>query len=243
VRGAARPSGYDAAVSTTSAATALAGRRTTVALKLVMAVSGLLFLAFVLAHMYGNLKMFAGQEGFDGYAEHLREMGEPILPYGGFLWIMRVGLVVALVAHVWAAVVLWRRAGRARGTKYVKKKAVTATLSSRTMRWGGVALLAFIVFHLLQFTTHTVEVGGSFDSPYDRMVAAFSQWWLLLVYVVAMVALGMHLRHGIWSAVQTLGWSTRSREGLVKKSAVAVAVVVVVGFLAPPLAVFLGIIG
>ncbi|MEE6273707.1 succinate dehydrogenase cytochrome b subunit [Georgenia wangjunii] len=228
--------------TTTSARKRVTARRTTVALKMAMAVTGVLFVLFLLAHMYGNFKVLSGQEAFDGYAEHLRELGEPLLPYAGFLWIMRLVLVASLVVHVTATVILWRRASRARGTRYTVKKAVGSTLSSRTMRWGGLALLAFIVFHILQFTTLTIEVGGSFDSPYDRMIAGFSQWYILLIYVVAMVALGMHLRHGIWSAVQTLGWSSGKRQRDIKRAALAVAVIVVVGFLAPAFAIFFGII-
>ncbi|EYR65260.1 succinate dehydrogenase [Actinotalea ferrariae CF5-4] len=207
-----------------------------------MAITGGLFVLYVLAHMYGNLKVFSGQEAFDGYAHHLRELGEPLLPYSGFLWVMRIGLVVALVVHVWAAVSLWRRANHARSTRYVKFRPVQATWSSRTMRWGGVALLLFVIFHLLQFTTMTIQVGGSFDSPYDRVVAAFSTWYILAIYVLSMLALGMHLRHGIWSAVQTLGWSTRRREPAIKRTALVIALIIVVGFLVPPIAIFLGVL-
>lgn len=219
-----------------------AARRTSVGLKVLMAVTGALFLLYVVAHMYGNLKVFAGQSAFDDYAHHLRVLGEPLLPYSGFLWLIRVILLVSLVLHVWAAVALWSRAHQARGTRYVKFKPVQATWSSRTMRWGGIALLLFIVFHLLQFTTVTIEVGGSFESPYDRVVAAFSTWYVLMIYVASMVALGMHLRHGIWSAVQTLGWATREREPAIKLSALVIALVVVVGFLFPPFAIFLGLL-
>src|SRR5699024_4980780 len=208
-------------VSTTTSAARqqLKGRRTTVALKIVMAVTGLIFLLFVLAHMYGNLKALSGQEAYDEYAHHLRVLGEPMLPYAGFLWIMRVGLLVSLVLHVWAAVSLTRRNRGARSQRYVMKKSVTSTLSSRTMMWGGIALFAFIVFHILQFTTLTIEVGGSFDSPHARLVAAFETWWLLAIYVLAMIALGMHLRHGVWSTVQTLGWSNRTRQPAIKATA------------------------
>lgn len=216
--------------------------RNSVGLKLVMAVTGVLFVLYVAAHMYGNLKVFSGQVAFDDYAHHLRVLGEPLLPHAGFLWLLRVGLLVALVLHVWAATSLWRRARGARSTRYVKFRPVQATWSSRTMRWGGIALLLFVVFHLLQFTTMTIEIGGSFDSPYDRVVAAFSTWYVVVVYVLAMVALGMHLRHGVWSSVQTLGWSTRRREPVVKAVALGVAVVIVAGFLAPPLAIFLGML-
>ena len=227
--------------TTTSAARQVKGLRTTVALKIVMAVTGIIFLLFVLAHMYGNLKALSGQEAFDDYAHHLRVLGEPMLPYSGFLWVMRIVLVVSLVLHVWSAARLTRRKRGARTQKYTVKKAVASTLSSRTMMWGGIALLLFVVFHILQFTTLTIEVGGSFDSPHERFVAAFEVWWLLAIYVVAMVALGMHLRHGVWSAVQTLGWSNRRRQPAIKAAALAVALVVV-GFLLPPFAVALGIV-
>ena len=207
-----------------------------------MAATGIIFLLFVLAHMYGNLMALGGQEAFDGYAEHLRVLGEPMLPYSGFLWIMRIVLVVSLVLHVWSAVILTRRNRSARSQKYVMKKSVASTLSSRTMMWGGLALLLFIVFHILQFTTLTIEVGGSFDSPHERLVAAFETWWLLAIYIVAMIALGMHLRHGVWSTVQTLGLSNRSRQPAIKAVALVVALVVVVGFLVPPLAIAFGLV-
>ncbi|WP_251838603.1 succinate dehydrogenase cytochrome b subunit [Oceanitalea stevensii] len=228
--------------TTHTAARQVKGRRTSVALKLVMAVTGVIFLLFVLAHMYGNLKALSGQQAFDDYAHHLRVLGEPMLPESGFLWVMRLGLIVSLVLHVWSATVLTRRKRAARTQKYVMKKSVSSSLSSRTMMWGGLALLLFIVFHILQFTTLTIEVGGSFDSPYDRLVAAFETWWLVAIYVVAMIALGMHLRHGIFSAVQTLGWSNRTRQPKIKAAALAVAILVVVGFLVPPLAIAFGLV-
>ena len=227
---------------TTRAPQARTAARTSVAAKILMAVTGVIFVGFVLVHMYGNLKVFAGQAAFDDYAHHLRTLGEPFLPHSGFLWIMRAVLLVALVGHVWAAVVLWRRAHQARRTRYVKFAPVQATWSSRTMRWGGLAVLLFIVFHLLQFTTVTIEVGGSFTSPYDRVVAAFETWYITAVYTAAMVALGMHLRHGIWSVVQTLGWSTHARQPAIKAAALVIALAIVIGFLLPPLTIFVGLL-
>jgi len=217
-------------------------QRTSVGLKAVMAVTGTFFVLFVLAHMYGNLKAFSGQEAYDGYAEHLRVLGEPILPYGGFLWLLRAALIVAVAAHVWAAATLWRRVNHARSTRYVKFRPVQATWSSRTMRWGGITILLFVIFHLLQFTTMTIEVGGSFDSPYQRLVAAFSIWYIVAIYTLALVALGMHVRHGLWSAVQTLGWSTHARERALKRTAWAIAAALVVGYLLPPFGIFFGIV-
>ena len=217
--------------------------RTTIAMKIVMALSGALFVFFVLAHMYGNLKMFAGQEAFDSYAFHLRELGEPILPYEGGLWILRLALVGALLAHVGSASYLWRRANGARRTRYTVKRAAAASLSSKTMRWGGVALLLFLVFHLMQFTFHTFEVGGSFFSPYDRVYGAFQVWWVVLFYLGALGALGMPRRPGVSSASQTLGLTGTPRAaGLAKASALAVAVVVAGGFALPPLSILLGLI-
>jgi succinate dehydrogenase / fumarate reductase, cytochrome b subunit len=212
-------------------------------MKLVMAVSGALFVFYVIAHMYGNLKVFGGQQAFDDYSEHLRSLGEPILPYSGFLWVMRLLLVVALIAHVYAAFYLWSRAQGARNTRYAVKKAAAATVSSRFMRWGGVALLLFLVFHLLQFTTNTIRANGDYASPYQRVVAGFQVWWVVLLYVAAMVALGMHLRHGIWSAAQTLGWTSSARaRNSANALAILVAVVVVVGFLVPPLSILFGFV-
>lgn len=212
--------------------------RTSVGWKIAMAVTGVIFLGFVVAHMYGNLKVFAGQAAFDDYAHHLRILGEPYLPHSGFLWIMRTVLLVSLVIHVWAALILWRQAHQARTTRYAMFKPVQATWSSRTMRWGGLAVLLFVIFHLLQFTTLTIEVGGSFDSAYNRIIAAFEAWYITAIYAAAMVALGMHLRHGLWSAVQTLGWSTRRREPAIKAAGLAIAVTIVAGFLVPPVAIF-----
>ena len=218
--------------------------RTTIALKLGMALSGVVFIGFVLGHMYGNLKAFAGHDAFNEYAHHLRELGEPMLPHEGFLWIMRVGLIVALAVHVYCAVVLWRRAARARTTKYVMKKHTGAIFASRLMRWGGVTILVFLVWHLLNFTIGKVNVqGGETDDAYNLLVDTFDVWWLTLIYLVAMLALGAHLHHGIWSAAQTLGWTgTAAKRARAKQVAFVIALIVSVGFSLVPLAVLAGII-
>ena len=175
--------------------------RSTIALKLLMAVSGFIFIGFVLLHMYGNLKAFGGHDAFNEYAHHLREIGEPMLPHEGLLWILRAVLILSLVVHVYAAATLWRRAQRARTVKYVVKKHTGATFASRLMRWGGVTILLFIVWHLLNFTVGKVNVqGGATDDPYNLMVDSFDTWWLTLIYLVAMAMLGAHLHHGTWSA-------------------------------------------
>ncbi len=218
-------------------------------MKLIMAVSGALFVFYVLVHMYGNLKIFAGQEAFDTYAHHLRTLGEPILPYSGFLWVFRALLLLALVAHVYSAFVLWNKASRARSTKYAVRQAGLVAWRAKWMRWGGVALFLFIIFHLIQFTIAKVNFNSAVsedqidDSPYQLVVASFQLWWVVLIYLVALAALGLHLHHGTWSAFQTLGWTTsvRARENA-RLTAVFIAALVVVGFALPPLAILFGIV-
>jgi succinate dehydrogenase / fumarate reductase cytochrome b subunit len=218
--------------------------RTTIALKLLMAASGVFFIGFVLTHMYGNLKAFGGQDAFDEYAEHLRTLGTPTLPYAGLLWMMRVGLIVSLVVHVAAAVTLWRRARKARPVKYVMKKRTGATFASLMMRWGGVTILLFVVWHLLNFSIGRVNVtGGPTDDPYNLLVDSFQTWWLTLIYLVAMAMLGAHLHHGIFSATQTLGLTSNARSRtLSKRVAFTLAVIIAGGFSLVPLAVLFGVI-
>ncbi len=218
--------------------------RSTIALKMLMALSGLLFIAFVLGHMYGNLHAFAGHEAYNDYAEHLRTIGEPFLPYGGLLWILRVALILALAVHLYAAFTLWARAKRARTTPYVMKKRTGATWASLMMRWGGVTLLLFIIWHLLNFTVGKVNVeGGPTNDPYNLLVDTFSVWWLTLIYLAAMAMLGAHLHHGFWSAFQTLGWTGTARaRSLAKAVGFTLALIISVGFSLVPLAVLAGII-
>jgi succinate dehydrogenase / fumarate reductase cytochrome b subunit len=220
-------------------------RRTTVFMKLLMALSGALFVFYVIVHMYGNLKIFAGVRAFDEYALHLRTILTPILPYGGFLWLFRAALIVALVAHAWSAFWLWSRARGARTTRYVAKEAARATVRSRAMRWGGVALLLFLVWHLLQFSIVKFNVGSEAagDSAGRLVISSFQVWWVVLLYALAMVALGLHLWHGVWSASQTLGWATSARSRATSKAvATVIALVVSIGFILPPLAILFGLV-
>ena len=218
--------------------------RSTIALKLVMAVSGVLFILFVLGHMYGNLKAFSGHHAYNEYAEHLRTLGEPILPREGFLWVMRTGLIVALAAHVTCAAILWRRAARARTVKYVVSPARHASLAGRTMRWGGVTLLVFLIWHLVNFTIGKVNVrGGPTNDPYVLLVDTFTVGWSTALYLSAMVALGLHLWHGTWSAAQTLGLtSTAGRRRAAKITAGITAVAIAGGFSLSPIFIMLGVI-
>ncbi len=218
--------------------------RTSIALKFLMAASGIVFVGFVLGHMYGNLKAFSGHDAFNEYAHHLRELGEPMLPHEGFLWLMRVGLIVALVVHVAAAVALWRRAQKARPVKYVVKKHTGAIPASRMMRFGGVAIFLFLVWHLVNFTIGKVNVqGGETDDPYNLMIDTFDVWWMTLIYLAAMAMLGAHIHHGVWSACQTLGVTgTAQSRATAKTISLSLAILIAGGFSLVPIAVLVGII-
>lgn len=242
------PRVYGDAVATSTAAVTepakpRAGRRTTIALKMLMAGTGILFIGFLVLHMYGNLMAFGGQQTYDRYAEHLRTFLTPMLPYRGFLYVMEVVLVLALVGHAYAAFKLWKRAQDARPQRYLVRKAVKSSLSSRTMRWGGVALLLFVVFHILEFTLRVVTPGGDNDSPFLRMHNAMNLWWVFLIYAAAMVALGMHLHHGVWSASQTLGWTSSALSRRVAKTlGWVIALVITIGFILPPFFMLIGVL-
>ena len=212
-------------------------------LKIVMALSGAVLLLYLVVHMIGNLKIFFGGEALDTYAHWLREVGEPALPAQGMLWIVRVVLLVAVVSHIVAATILARRARAARPVRYAHRRPVQTSYASRTMRWGGVIILLFVIYHILDLTTGTLNPNGVHGEVYDNVVADFSRWYITLAYTVAMVALGLHLRHGVWSALQTLGRSSGPSQKRYKAMALVFAVVLTAGFLAVPFAVAFGLVG
>ena len=210
--------------------------------KIVMAVSGIIMVLYLIAHVIGNLKAFSGRDAFNDYSAWIRTVGNPAVPGETTLWVIRIVLLAAVVAHFWAAVSLWRQAKRARPQSYVTKKSVAQSYASRTMRWGGVIVLLFIVYHILDLTTGTVNPDGHDTTPYDRLVASFSNPFVTAFYALAVILLGMHLRHGIWSATQTLGQSNRRREKTVNLFALAFATLLTLGFLLVPLSVLFGLI-
>lgn len=215
--------------------------RSTVGKKAVMAVTGLIMLAFLVAHMLGNLKIFFGASDFNGYAAWLRTIGEPVLHRTWFLWITRVGLTASVVLHGITAYQLSRRDAAARPVAYAHRPRRTS-YATRTMRWGGIILALFIVWHILDLTTLTVNPRGQAGHPYQNIVADFRDWYADLVYVVAMLALGLHVRHGFWSAAQTLGANSPRRDRALKITANALALVLTAGFVAVPLSVMTGVV-
>ncbi|EDY43439.1 succinate dehydrogenase [Streptomyces sp. SPB074] len=210
--------------------------------KTVMAVSGLLMLLYLIAHMYGNLKIFFGPGTFDEYAHWLRTLGEPFMHYEWTLWVVRVVLVVAVVAHAVSAYQLSRRDQKARPVKYAHPRR-RASYATHTMRYGGIVLALFIVWHILDLTTGTVHSGGfQHGHPYANVVDTFSTWYGNVIYIVAMLAVGLHVQHGFYSAAQTLGVGSRSRDLVLKTLANVLAVVITLGFIAVPVGVMTGLV-
>jgi succinate dehydrogenase / fumarate reductase cytochrome b subunit len=210
--------------------------------KTVMAVSGIIMILYLVAHMIGNLHAFEGAQEFNEYSHWIRTVGDPAVPHQTVLTIVRIVLIVSVVAHFWAAISLWRQARRARPVPYVTKKRVQQSFASRTVRWGGVILLLFIIWHILDLTFGTVNPAGTDTTPYDRLVASFSNIPITLFYVVAMLLLGLHLRHGIFAATQTLGQTNKRRERAVNGIAYVVSTLLTAGFLLVPLSIAFGLI-
>jgi succinate dehydrogenase / fumarate reductase cytochrome b subunit len=181
--------------------------------------------------------VFRGPEAINSYSRFLKNTGE-------LLWALRAVLVVAVILHVIAAVQLTRQSRAARPVGYVKRESQVATVSSRTMRWGGALLLVFIVVHILHFTTGTIRPAGVFsrEDVYANVLAGFRIWWVALFYVVSMMALGLHLGHGAWSSVRSIGASAPSPQPLNRRISIAIAILVWAAFTAIPVAVVAGLV-
>ncbi len=205
--------------------------------KVIMGVTGLIGIGFVILHSLGNLLVFRGPAAINSYSHFLKSTGE-------LLWTLRIVLVVAVILHVIAAVQLTVQSRAARPIEYTRRESQVATIASRTMRWGGVLLLVFIVLHILHFTTGTIKPAGVFSSEdvYANVIASFRIWWVALFYALAMVFLGLHLFHGAWSSVRSIGVSPASPQPLHRRVSLVIAILVWAAFTAVPVAVFSGIV-
>ena len=209
----------------------------TIGRKAVMAVTGVFLVGFVVAHMVGNLQVYLGPAAMNHYARFLREV-----LHGSGLWIARATLLTAVTLHIWAAATLTLESWRARPVKYRRWKADESTYASRTMRWGGVILLLFIVYHLLHFTFGTVHPDFVPGDVYHNFVAGFQSVSVSAFYILANLALGLHLYHGVWSMLRTLGVSHPRYVALSKGLAAVVAGVVAGGNISFPIAVLAGVV-
>ena len=222
---------------------------TAVGKKYAMAITGIMLLGFVFVHMLGNLKMYLGEEEFNHYAEFLRELLVPIVPRTVALWLLRFGLIAAVMIHIHAAYSLTVMNRHARSVKYQSPRDYpVASFASRTMRWTGIIVLLFLVWHLLDFSfgvTNTLGSDVDFDKHevYDNVVRSFERVPVSIFYILANLALGVHLYHGAWSIFQSIGWNSPRFNQWRRTFATAFAAIVVVGNVSFPVAVLAGIVG
>jgi succinate dehydrogenase cytochrome b subunit len=209
----------------------------TIGQKIVMAVTGVILFGFVVGHMAGNLQLYLGAEALNAYSVMLRE-----ILHGAGLWIARAVLLASVGFHIWAATSLTMVDRGARPVGYREWQARESTYASRTMRVTGVFLLVFVVYHLLDLTLGTVNPSFVEGDVYHNVIASFRVVPVAVMYLLAMLALGLHLRHGVYSMFQTLGVSHPRWERVAYQAATALAVVVVVGNLSFPLAVLFGLV-
>jgi succinate dehydrogenase / fumarate reductase cytochrome b subunit len=219
--------------------------RSAVGKKAVMAVTGIILFGFVFIHMLGNLKIYLGGEHLNEYGDFLRQVGAPAIPPNGALWIARLILLASVGLHIWAAWSLTQMARAARPSRYEHKEKNHTTYASRTMRWGGVIVLLFIIYHILHFTTGTVLPGFEPHKPYENLIRGFSGTLGTvsgIFYIVANIALGMHLYHGVWSLFQSLGWSHPRFNHWRSWLAHGFAWLITIGNISFPLAVMTGLV-
>ncbi len=210
--------------------------RSTIGKKIIMAVTGIIGIAFLIAHMAGNLQIFESAARINAYAAFLHGPAYEVLVA------QRVVLILAVLLHVLMAWQLTQRSRAARPHDYRQRETQVSTLASRTMRWGGVLLLVFIILHILHFTTGDLRPAGTFvvGDVYANAVGSFRLWWVTAFYLVSMLFLGLHLYHGTWSSARTLGMRNPSPSPFTRRVGGALAIIIAVGFALVPLAVFLG---
>jgi succinate dehydrogenase / fumarate reductase cytochrome b subunit len=224
------------------AAWALDFYRSAVGKKYVMAITGIIWMGYVLAHMIGNLKIYLGPEELNHYAEFLRELLVPILPRTVTLWLMRSVLIVALVLHVHAAYALTRMNRQSRPVRYqASRDYIAANFAARTMRWTGVIVLLFIAFHLADLTWGFANPDFVRGDVYHNVVESLSFLPTATFYILANLALGLHLYHGAWSMFQSMGINNPRFNHWRRYFAVAFAALITVGNLSFPVAILLGL--
>lgn len=216
--------------------------RLTVFRKILMAVTGLIWFGFLIGHLWGNLKLFTGPEHYNAYAEALRELGKPFLGTAQGLWLARLVLIAAFLLHITLATQLTLLSRSARPVRYYRPRRLTLSFTSTTMVWGGIAIGLFIIYHLLHLTFGVVHPDFVAGDVYHNVIRGFQQPAAAIVYMVAMVPLGLHLYHGLWSALQTLGANHPSFNAAKRPLAAVVAIGLAAGNMAIPLSVLLGLV-
>jgi succinate dehydrogenase / fumarate reductase cytochrome b subunit len=205
--------------------------------KAVMAVSGVVLFLFIIAHVLGNLQVFAGPAQLNGYGRFLHDVPE-------LLWAARGVLIVCVVLHIWASVALAVRKVEARPVSYAKRENVASSYASRTMYWSGPIILAFVIYHLLHLTAGVIQPGGRFIEAdvYHNVVTGFRVWYVSAWYIFSVILLGFHIRHGAWSMFQSLGFNHPRHTPILKKAALVLALAITAGYVSIPVAVMTGLV-
>lgn len=219
----------------------------TIGKKFIAAVTGLILFGFVFGHMAGNLKIFtgttdAGVPHMDEYGHFLRIVGQPLIPAYFALWAARVTLLAALILHIVVVVQLAMLSSEARPVDYVKSKKRAATLPALWMLFSGLAIFGFIIFHILHLTAGVIPLGEKFEHGYvyNNVAYSFAKWPVALGYIGMMVVLGIHLNHGVWSMFQTIGLDNPDRNKMLRIVTTAVTAIIMLGFIAVPIAFLSG---
>lgn len=213
--------------------------RSTIGKKIVMALSGLVLFGYLVVHLAGNLLVYGGAESMDAYAELLKSA--PLL-----VWSVRGLLFAAVVFHADSAFRLMALNRASRRIRYQDWEPQESTFASRTMKWGGILLLVFIIYHILHFTVgvlHPTWPAFNVHTVYSNLVTGLQVWWVALFYIVAMGALTLHLYHGIWSVFQTLGVNHPRWNPVRRPLALVLGLVIGLGFMSIPISVWLGVVG
>jgi succinate dehydrogenase / fumarate reductase, cytochrome b subunit len=216
--------------------------RSAIGKKAVMAVTGVILFGWIFLHMLGNLKLYLGAVHMNEYAHWLRAIGTPAMPETGALWVARIILLLAVVFHIHAAVSLTLMNRAARPVGYHDRDYVSATYAARTMRWGGLIILLFVIYHLLHLTTGDVHPNFVKDDAYFNVVTGLQVWWVAAIYILANLALGFHLYHGLWSMFSSVGWTHPKYAVWRRTFATTFAVVITAGNISFPLAVLSGLV-
>jgi succinate dehydrogenase / fumarate reductase cytochrome b subunit len=216
--------------------------RSAIGKKAVMAISGVILFGWIFMHMAGNLKLFFGPEALNHYAEWLRELGGPIFPREVALWLTRVVLLVAVILHIHAAYALTMMNRASRPIGYADRDYVKGTYAARTMRWGGVIIVLFVIYHLLHLTTGDVHHDFIKGDVYHNVVTGFQVWWVAAIYIIANLALGLHLYHGLWAMFSSLGLTNPRFEHWRRAFATVFAIVITAANISFPLSVLTGFV-
>lgn len=220
--------------------------RSTIGSKFIVAITGVMLIGFLIAHLAGNLLIFKGQDALNHYAKALSDLGP-------MLWAMRIGLLTVFVIHIYLALKLKARNVAARPEKYQYEATVQATITSRTMVLTGLLILAFVVYHIAHYTLGLVHTQNGTNlrdlrdslgrhDVYSMVIAGFSNWWVTLSYIAAQLILGMHLSHGTSSVFQTLGWNSPRYWPIIRFLAIVFTVLLIAGNISIPMAVWLGMV-